>query len=144
MTEQAIMKLLAEHYGLLVDRLRPMSLGVGGETYLVQSEQGRFVYKVMEENEMNHPAEEPALCEFLHSRGIPVSSFVRNNSGRYLTPVDARLSHMQALVPGRCFPMNEAPPWFLEESPRLWRIFTTRWKIIRPFPWASAQRFFNF
>lgn len=38
-----------------------MTAGVGGDTFFINAYQGKFIYKIVDANEMNHPEEEPEI-----------------------------------------------------------------------------------
>ena len=117
---ERIKQILLKEYGLAVSEIRPMTMGVGGDTFFVETSQGKFVYKIADENEMNHLKAEPKLCDFLYRKGIPVSEFIKNNSGSFTTVYgENRVSHLQKFVEGKVFAMNEATDWFMEQSPVL-------------------------
>ena len=117
--EQRIAAFLLERYGVHTTAVTPVSRGCGGDVYEVASPEGHFLLKIADENEMSHPAEEVALCDYLRGRGIPASRFVRTVSGDGTVPFDGRVSHLQAFVAGEAPRMNTAPPWLMEESPLL-------------------------
>ncbi len=113
-------EILKNEYGLDVQELKRMTTGVGGDTYQVQAVQGKFIYKIADSNEMNRPEAEPEICEYLLAHGIEVSCFMRNRYGQFVTPYDEnRVSHLQSYVEGKVFSMNEAPEWFMRETPVL-------------------------
>lgn len=139
-----IMSKLKDSYGLEVSAMAPMSLGVGGDTYRVTAAQGEFVYKIMEADTMNHPAGEPKLCAYLLDRGIPVSIFVRNREGRWITPIEGRISHLQEYIRGRTFPMNGTPEWFMAESPKLLAGIHNALRAFPPLPVGIGSNFFRY
>ena len=57
-----IRRILYDEYGLEVQEISRMTTGVGGDTFLVRTSQGKFIYKIADVNEMNHPEEEPEIC----------------------------------------------------------------------------------
>ena len=117
---QKIKLLLLKEYGIDAMEIRQMTTGVGGDTFLVDSEEEKFIYKIADANEMNHPETEPELCDYLYNRGIEVSKFIKNKSGKFVTPYgDDRVSHVQKFIPGNVFSMNEASKWFMVQSPIL-------------------------
>lgn len=143
-TQTKLIRLLRDSYGVEADSLRPMTVGVGGDTYLVRAQEGNFVFKVMDSNEMNHPEEEPALCGYLRQNGIPASRFFRNRDGSWLTGARGRVCHLQAFAEGSSFPMNTAPEWFMEESPRLLARIHTVLRGYKPLAVGIGGDFFRY
>ncbi len=118
--KHAIAAFLSRHYGLEVQEIDRMSTGVGGDTFRVDTASGKYVFKIVKANAINHPEQEAALCRFLRDQGIPASEFMPNRQGSLTTPWDVhRVCHLQHFVDGRNFPMNTAPDWFIAESPLL-------------------------
>lgn len=118
-TYEKIQTVLEDAYGLEISAIQQMSTGVGGDTYHIAAAQGEYIYKIADTNEMNHPDAEPALCSHLLAHGIPVSEFLMNKNREWVTVFEGRASHLQKYFPGKPFPMNGAPEWFMKESPRL-------------------------
>ncbi|MBQ7774474.1 MAG: phosphotransferase [Lachnospiraceae bacterium] len=117
---QKIKQELLREYGLEVCEVHQMTAGVGGDTYKVQASQGKFIYKIADANDMNHPEAEPQICEFLLSKGIPVCNFVKNHEGSFITwTEDKKVSHLQSFIEGKVFPMNSVPEWFMVQAPIL-------------------------
>ncbi len=117
---EKISEILSSEYGLDVHEIQRMTVGVGGDIFLVQASQGKYIYKIADANEMNHPEEEPQICDFLYQKGMDVSAFLKNRSGYFVTTYDDnRVSHVQTYIEGKVFGMNEVPEWFMKQSPVL-------------------------
>ena len=144
-TSEKIKQILLKEYGLVVNEAHPMTMGVGGDTFLVETSQGKFVYKIADENEMNHLKAEPELCDFLYRKGISVSEFIKNNSGSFTTVYgENRVSHLQKFVEGKVFSMNKATDWFMEQSPVLLGKIHTTLQDYKELPMGIGQDFFRF
>ena len=140
-----ICKILFDEYGLEVQEISRMTTGVGGDTFLVQASQGKFIYKIADVNEMNHPEEEPEICSFLLDRGIAVSDFLRNKSGKFITTYDdTRVSHIQRYIEGRVFTLNEASDWFMEEAPVLLGKIHNALREYKQLPMGIGADFFKY
>lgn len=61
---ERIRQALVQEYGLEACDIHKMTTGVGGDTFLIVAHQGRFIYKIVDANEMNHPEEEPEFAIF--------------------------------------------------------------------------------
>lgn len=108
-------KEICNQYGFNNVSLSKILTGVGGFTYLVEANCGRYVLKGIPCND-DYVKNEPYLAEFLKSKGIPVADYIKNNDGQYLWLYDKNLYHMQRFVEGLVFPFNRAPNWFMRES----------------------------
>ena len=136
---------LVKKYGLKVKEILQMTMGVGGETYKICTDDCHFILKVSDSNEMNHPKEEPAICDFLLGRGIPVSEFLRNTTGDFVTPFDERrVCHVQKFVEGRVFGMNEASEWFLQQTPLLLGRIHRGLQGYKELPVGIGENFFQY
>ena len=142
---EKIKQILLEEYGLTVRKINPMTIGVGGDTFLVEASQGKFVYKIADKNEMNHLEAEPELCNYLYEKGIEVSVFIKNRSGSFITPYgDTRVSHLQKFVEGKVFAMNEAADWFMEQSPLLLGKIHNALRGYKELPMGIGEDFFRY
>ncbi|MBQ7916132.1 MAG: phosphotransferase [Firmicutes bacterium] len=135
---------LAEEYGLDVQEMCPMSTGVGGDTFMVESLQGKFIYKIADMNEMNHPEAEPELCDFLRKRGLPVSIFLKNKRGEFITWQGQRICHVQKFLEGRTFGAHQAPPWLMEEMPVFLARVHRELREYKALPQGIGHDFFKF
>lgn len=116
-TWKPISDLVKSQYGIEVTNVKTMTTGVGGDTFLLEDSQNRFVFKLADSNEMNRPEAEPEICSFLLQKGIQVSDFIPNKAGEFVVKTsDGRCGHLQKFVSGRTFAMNSAPDWFMEQS----------------------------
>lgn len=110
-------ELLKEQYGLQVLKAEKSKIGAGSDTWFVICADGRYVVKYPAQSEINHPEQEPELCEFLLDRGIPVCRFLKNREGNYLsTDAAGRQFHVQHFIEGKTYELNTAPGWLLKES----------------------------
>lgn len=142
---EKISRILQKEYGLTVQEICRMTTGVGGDTFLAQTSQGKFVYKIADAGVMNHPEEEPALCNFLYKRGIAVSCFLKNRWGSFITPYDEkRISHVQQYVEGKVFSMNTAPEWFMEQAPVLLGRIHRELQPYKELPMGIGSDFFRY
>lgn len=138
-------EILKNEYGLDVQELKRMTTGVGGDTYQVQTAQGKFIYKIADSNEMNRPEAEPEICEYLLAHGIEVSCFLRNRYGQFVTSYDEnRVSHLQSYVEGKVFFTNEAPEWFMRETPVLLGRIHQTLREYPQLPMGIGKEFFQY
>lgn len=137
--------LLLQEYNLDIENVHPMTTGVGGYTFLVEALQGKFIYKIADANEMNHPEAEPEICNYLFEKGIEVSAFLKNTSGNFVTRYsDNRVSHLQKYVEGNVFLMNEAPEWFMKKTPVLLGRIHNELRGYKELPEGIGKAFFQY
>lgn len=144
-TSEKISQTLMQEWGIDVLRAHRMTTGVGGDTFMVESSQGKFIYKIADANDMNHPEAEPEICDFLHSKGIAVSEFQRNRLGSFVSLYDGnRVSHVQKYIEGKVFSMNEGPGWFMAQAPILLGEIHNELRGYRELPVGIGKDFFRY
>ena len=86
-------QLLHRLYGLTPLDTEKSAVGAGSDTYFVRCKEGKVVVKFPAGSDINHPEQEPALCEYLNRAGIPVCRFLKNLEGSYVSrDGDGRIS----------------------------------------------------
>lgn len=112
--------LLKEKYGLELLNTAKSAVGAGSDTYFVSCADGKYVVKYPASSDINHPEQEPELCEYLNAHGIPACQFLRNNDGDFLTrDENGRQFHVQRFIEGKVYDLNMAPDWLLTESAQM-------------------------
>ena len=145
MQAEALQPLLRHHYGLNVLAARHADEGAGSDTWFVTCAEGTYVVKYPAASEINHPEQEPELCQKLLDAGIPVCRFLRNRDGQFITTNEAgRLFHVQAFIDGRTYDLNTAPDWLLTESAALLGRIHTALRDDRSLPVGIGKDFFRF
>lgn len=140
-----VKEILSKKYGLKVQEILQMTTGVGGETYKIVTSDGCYICKIADSNEMNHPREEPAICEFLAGKGIAVSEFLKNQGGDFVTSFDEKhVCHVQRFVEGRVFGMHKAPEWFLQQTPILLGKIHRELQNYKELPVGIGENFFRY
>lgn len=142
---ERIRQILLQEYGIEVCDIHQMTTGVGGDTFLVNANQGKFIYKIVDNNEMNHPEEEPKICCFLFQRGLQVSDFLKTKSGNFVTSFEGkRISHIQKYVEGKVFGMNAAADWFIVQSSLLLGRIHRELQKYKKLPMGIGENFFRY
>ena len=59
-TWEQIRNLLKQEYNLEATLIKPMTTGVGGDTFLIETGNGKYVFKLADINEINRPEMEPS------------------------------------------------------------------------------------
>lgn len=117
-------KQIQEHYRLNVINISRVLAGAGGQTYLVETESGKYILKGIGLND-GYVRNEPFVAEFLKKRGIPTAEYIKDVEGKYIWQDNDILYHLQMFVEGETIPFNEASDLFMSESARtLGRIHT--------------------
>lgn len=111
-------KLLREKYGLTPPfEIKKSDVGAGSDTYFITNSEGRFVLKFPSSSEINHVENEPAICEHLLQKGLPVCRFIKNKNGKYISKDErGRIFHLQHFIDGTVYELNGAPGWLLTDS----------------------------
>jgi Ser/Thr protein kinase RdoA (MazF antagonist) len=131
------------HYGIEVFESKKLTVGAGSNTYDLLTDSGRYILKNANVNEANNPQNEPPLCAFLLSKGIPVSEFVKCTNGDFLFAYDGHRYHMQRFVEGICYEWNTAPDWLLTESAKVLGEIHAALADYPPLPVGIGECFFQ-
>lgn len=137
--------MLKEQFGLDVRGMEKAQEGAGSDTWFADCEQGHFVIKYPCASEINHPEREPALCDFLLEKGVPVCQFLRNKQGEVLTKDEAgRLFHIQKFIEGKVYAWNEAPDWLLKKAAEMIGRIHAALKDYKDLPIGIGADFFRY
>ncbi|GAH50073.1 unnamed protein product, partial [marine sediment metagenome] len=115
--ESEVKALLLQRYG--IEEVSSVSLLRGGSANCreVRAAEGHFVLKEFQRRfSVEDVKVEPAVTEFVASRGIPTAEFVRTLTGEYVWEHSGRAFHLQRFVEGHIYPQNSGPDWLLWES----------------------------
>ena len=150
LSESDIRMILAERYQMREVGAVTSMEGGSANCFLITSSQGQSVLKEFQSGySLADIAHEPDLTEFVRTHGIQATRFVPATTGEYVWEYRGRAFHLQGLVEGVVYPLNEAPEWLLRESaillgrlhqallgyPRLKEEMTAGW-----FSWDSAAK----
>ncbi len=140
-----IIDLVKKYYGIIVETVEKSPMGVGADTYFITSGDEKFVLKFPFENAMNHPQNEPELCAYLSKKGLPVSEFLRNYSGNFISAdPEGRIFHLQKFVNGQVYGVNQAPQWLLIQSAQVLGKIHTALFDYKGLPEGIGKGFFNY
>ncbi len=132
-------------YGLEITGIEKSAVGAGSDTYFITCKDGRYVVKFPSASEINHPESEPALCEFLLSKGVCASEFLKNSNGQYISADEnGRKFHVQKFAEGKVYDLNTAPSWLLKESAALLGKIHRALAGYPPLPEGIGPNFFRF
>lgn len=107
-------------YGLEIESAELSNTGAGSLTYFAKANNQKYVIKYASDNEMNHPELEPQLCSYLRLHSIPVSEFIPNLQGGFISiDENGRRFHIQKFIDGETYSYNEAPAFLFEKAPEL-------------------------
>lgn len=145
MNATALPSLLRSHYDLDVLHSTHAAEGAGSDTWFVTCTEGKYVVKYPSASEINHPEQEPELCQKLLDAGIPACRFLRNRDGQFITVDEAgRLFHVQSFIDGHTYELNTAPDWLLMESAELLGRIHTVLRDDRSLSVGIGKDFFRF
>lgn len=134
---------LQQRYKIDVCNKEKLSVGAGSDTYYIQAKQGNYILKKPGISSINNPEIEPRLCEYLLEHKIPVSEFVKNRDGKYLTYLDEECYHLQKYIAGKNYELNSAPQWLMKDmAAMLGKIHVTLKKYPR-LPEGIGKGFFE-
>jgi len=132
------------HYGMEVLKISKLTIGAGSNTYFIITTSGKYILKNANINEANNPQNEPPLCEYLLTKGLPVSEFIRNTDNEYIFLHEKDKYHMQKFVDGINYEWNEAPNWLLCESAQMLGKIHTALSDYSPLPIGIGESFFKY
>ena len=136
---------LKKMYGLEPVSVEHSAAGAGSDTYFVNCTDGKYVVKYPASSGINHPEQEPELCEYLNHHGIPCCRFLRKNTGEFLTSdTHGRLFHVQRFIEGRMYDWHEAPEWLLKQSAQMLGRIHTALKGYQGLPVGIGADFFQY
>ena len=108
-------KLIDAHYRLAIKNISRILTGVGGQTYLLETDTGKYILKGFSSRDV-YVQNEPDIVEYLSEKEIPVAEYIKDKSGKSIWRDGETAYHMQRYVEGEVLPFNEAPDWFMVES----------------------------
>jgi Putative homoserine kinase type II (protein kinase fold) len=141
---EGIKNLIECQYGFRVFDINKLTIGAGSNTYEINTECGKYILKNVDRNETNNPQNEPALCDFLLQKGIPVSEFVKNKNGQFLWVHDGKNYHMQKFVDGITPKWHSAQDSLLCEAARTLAKIHTVLQGYSPLPVGIGENFYKF
>ncbi len=109
MNEAVIKDHLIKNYSIYPHSIKSIAAGVGGDTFVIETEKGKYIFKIADSNEINRPEEETKLCKYLCQNGIEAIHFIKDNSGKLNGLCEGRCCHLYAYVEGEVLKMNTAP-----------------------------------
>ena len=139
-----IKTIVKSKYGLNVLKYKKLSVGASSNTYIIYTDNGKYLLKNPFINEVNNTELEPKLCNYLHAKGIPVSEFVKNFDGGYICKDGEDIFHLQKFVEGINYDLNTAPDWLMSRSARLLGEIHTILEDYDPLPIGIGEDFFKY
>lgn len=114
MLDRILLLALSKNYSLDVIKIKKNTIG-WNTNYEIRTSSGCYFVKPFIENTgNNHIRDEVKICNYLLNRGYPVSNFLLNNDGEYITIAHENISfHVQHYIYGDIWKKNSAPIWLL-------------------------------
>ncbi|MGN0165522.1 MAG: phosphotransferase [Lachnospiraceae bacterium] len=132
-------------YDLDIDTIEISGNGAGGLTYIVYSEDKKFVVKYPSDNEMNNLDVEIRVCEELLCKGIPACRFIPNKQGKMVSADEnGRRFTVQYFYEGITYEYNEAPVYLQAQSAAFLAGIHDAMKDIDNIPVGIGEEFFKY
>jgi Ser/Thr protein kinase RdoA (MazF antagonist) len=122
---------------------KPLTGGYGSSVYLIKAEAGLFVLRSIVNNGMNHPENEAAVVDAVHSAGIPTAEIMASRDGRFLVCEGGGTYQLRRYIPGVVYRPNTAPPWLLHESAVILGRIQECLEKLPPLPLGIGQAYFD-
>lgn len=89
------------------------------------------------------------MCAHLRQKGLPVTEFIQNHSGKVITVIKDdegkdQSYHLQRFVEGKNYDLNTAPAWLMKESARMLGRIHTALEDYQPLPVGIGEGFFQY
>ena len=115
--KRMISKLIVENYSIgRIKNIIKIKNGVGSVCYHILTDKGEFIFKNIEDNGMNNPANEYKIHGILESENIPVSKFYSTKDGEYVLNNNGNIYHLQGFINGVIYKPNTSPKWLMDDS----------------------------
>lgn len=117
LSNENIKEILNLHYNIgSIEEVKRIEEGASSECFYIKTLIKEYILKDIEMIFMNHPEHEGGINEILDKYDIPVSKFIKNKNGEYLSEYKEHKLHLQTFIKGNVLKQNTAPKWFLTES----------------------------
>lgn len=113
-----IIEWVKEHYELGIHSVELNDVG-SANCYILKSDQKMYFMKEFQSKiNQSNLLTEIEVCEFLRKKGLPVSEFVKNVQGEYISSYKEKCIHIQEYIHGDAYAMYELPEELLYLSGR--------------------------
>ena len=138
-----IQEIVKRQYDIDVWECKKLTAGAGSNTFFLATDAGKYILKNANANEANNPQNEPALCEHLSKKGLPVSEFIRNIHGEYLWTHGGGRYHMQKFIEGETLEWHTAGKALLDASAQTLAKIHVALEDYPPLPVGIGEKFFQ-
>lgn len=143
--EEKVKEIMQKKYTLTATSVEKLSMGVGGDTFMVCANGEKYVFKCSAENGMNHPDQEAVLCKQLKAMDIPVSEYIAGSNHEYAFSFDnEQIGLLYRYIDGKVIPRNQAPDWFMEQSAVLLGKIHNKMSRLSDLPVGIGKGFFDY
>lgn len=107
--------IIEDNFNLKVFYMEPLDKHFGTEIYLINTDAGKYIVKVMPlyiENAKN----EGMLTEYLYNHGLNVARFLKSKEDIYVVKTSEFQFTVQQFIEGESLSVNTAPDWFMSKS----------------------------
>lgn len=118
--------------------------GYGSRIYYVQSDNGSYIFRDIEQDGMNHPENEAQIIAELKKYNIPTPDIIPANNGDYLVAIEDKIYQLRSFAEGKMYDRNSAPNWLLSESACLLGRIQRCMEQLPPLPDGISSAYFRY
>ncbi len=107
--------IIENNFNLNVSDIKLLDKHFGTELYLVSTDVGKYIVKVLPLY-MENVKNEGEVTEYLYNHGLKVARFMKSNDDAYVVKTPEFQFTVQQFIEGESLPVNTAPDWFINKS----------------------------
>lgn len=107
--------IIENNFNLKVSDIKLLDKHFGTELYLVSTDVGKYIVKVLPLY-MENVKNEGELTEYLYNHGLKVARFLKSKNGAYVVKTSDFQFTVQQFIEGESLSVNTAPDWFISKS----------------------------
>ena len=107
--------IIENNFNLNVSDIKLLDKHFGTELYLVSTDVGKYIVKVLPLY-MENVKNEGEVTEYLYNHGLKVARFMKSNDDAYVVKTPEFQFTVQQFIEGESLPVNTAPDWFISKS----------------------------
>lgn len=107
--------IIENNFNLNVSDIKLLDKHFGTELYLVSTDVGKYIVKVLPLY-MENVKNEGEVTEYLYNHELKVARFMKSNDDAYVVKTPEFQFTVQQFIEGESLPVNTAPDWFISKS----------------------------
>lgn len=107
--------IIENNFNLNVSDIKLLDKHFGTELYLVSTDVGKYIVKVLPLY-MENVKNEGEVTEYIYNHGLKVARFMKSNDDAYVVKTPEFQFTVQQFIEGESLPVNTAPDWFISKS----------------------------